>query len=95
MSCHVFYRASVEKDLDAIPEPFQRKIREAVKSLADDPRPPGFKKLAAMGNAYRIRIGQYRVGYLVVDRQLIVTVVAAAKRNEIYPLMKRRLEKQF
>ncbi len=93
MSYQIFYYASAKKDLADIPEPFQSRIRRAVRSLADDPRPPGFKRLAALGNAHRIRIGHYRVGYLVVDRQLIVTVVAAAERGKIYPLMKRRLGK--
>ena len=91
MSYQVFYRANVEKDLDAIPEPFQSTIRKAIKSLAEDPRPPGFKKLVNMGDIHRIRIGKYRVAYLIVDRRLIVTVVAVAERGKIYPLLKRRM----
>lgn len=93
MTHQVFYRANAEKDLERIPEPFQTRIREAVKSLAVNPRPPGFKKLVEMGDAYRIRVGKYRIGYLIVDRQLIVTVVAVAKRGKVYPLLKRRLHR--
>ncbi len=91
MSYQVFYRANVEKELDAIPEPYQTNIREAIRSLAGDPRPPGFKKLVNMGDTHRIRVGKYRVAYLIVDRRLIVTVVAVAERGKIYPLLKRRM----
>lgn len=91
MSYQVFYRSSAEGDLKALQEPAQTAVRDAVKSLADNPRPPGVKKLAAMGNAYRIRVGNYRIGYSIVDEKLIVTVIAIAERGRIYPIMKRRI----
>lgn len=91
MNCRVFYRAGAERDLASLRDPVQTKIRTAIKALAGNPRPPGCKKLVAMGNAYRIRVGKYRVGYLIVDRQLIVTIIAIAERGKIYPLLKRRL----
>lgn len=94
MSYRVLYRASAESDLKSVPEPVQAEIRTAVRSLADNPRPPGAKKLVDMGNAYRIRIGQYRIGYQIADgRLLVVTIVAIGDRKAIYPLLKRRLKK--
>ncbi len=91
MTYRILYRAGAEKDLERIPDPFQSSIRKAVQSLAGDPRPQGSKKLVDAGNAYRIRVGKYRIGYLVLDRQIVITVVAIAERGKIYPLLKRRL----
>ncbi len=83
--------SSVEADLAAIRQPDQAKVREAIRSLADQPRPPGVSKLAGYADVYRIRIGNYRVAYKIRDHELIVLVVAAAERGSIYRLLKRRL----
>ncbi len=83
--------SSVEADLAAIRQPDQAKVREAIRSLADQPRPSGASKLAGYADVYRIRVGQYRVAYKIHDRELIVLVVAAAERGSIYRLLKRRL----
>jgi mRNA interferase RelE/StbE len=48
-----------------------------------DPRPLGCKKLKGR-DAYRIRIGDYRVIYEINDGRLIVTVVTIGHRREVY-----------
>ena len=48
------------------------------------PRPSGCKKLSATENAYRIRVGDYRVLYEIQDRRLVVLVVRVAHRREVY-----------
>ncbi len=93
MTYTVFYRASAERDLKALQNPVQTDIRKAINALAVDPRPPGSRKLVEMSGAYRIRVGKYRIGYLIEDRRVIVTVVAIADRAAIYPILKRRLKK--
>ncbi|MDO5066500.1 MAG: type II toxin-antitoxin system RelE/ParE family toxin [Propionibacteriaceae bacterium] len=42
------------------------------------------KKLVSELTAWRIRVGNYRVIYDVLDSQLTVTVVRAAHRREVY-----------
>ena len=83
--------SSVEADLKAIARPDQAKVRDAIRSLATQPRPAGMSKLAGYADVYRIRIGNYRVVYKIRDRELIVLVVAAAERGGIYRLLRRRL----
>lgn len=56
------------------------KIEEAINSLADDPRPHGYTKLAQ--NLYRIKQGNYRVIYSVFEEFLIVTIVFFRRRGE-------------
>ncbi|MDP4186726.1 MAG: type II toxin-antitoxin system RelE/ParE family toxin [Bacteroidota bacterium] len=52
-------------------------------NLANDPRPPGCKKLKGH-QGYRIREGNYRVIYEINDKILTVTVIDAGDRKDIY-----------
>jgi mRNA interferase RelE/StbE len=51
--------------------------------LAEDPRPPGARKLQGR-DGLRVRVGDYRVIYLVEDNVLRVLVIAVGHRREIY-----------
>ena len=51
--------------------------------LENDPRPPGCKKLKGR-DAYRIRVGDYRVIYEIQDDRLIVDVVTIGDRKNVY-----------
>ena len=42
------------------------------------------KKLIVPRDLYRIRVGDYRVIYAVIDDKLIVLVVAVGHRRDIY-----------
>ena len=90
MTYRVHAYSSVESDLAAMAKPDQMRIRKAIRSLAAEPRPPGASKLAGYADVYRIRIGSHRIAYKIHDRELLVIVVAAAGRDGIYPLIKRR-----
>lgn len=92
MTYRVQSYSSVEADLAAIRQPDQANVREAIRSLSGEPRPVGVSKLAGYADVYRIRVGRYRVAYKIRDRELIVLVVAAAGRGNIYRLLKRRLQ---
>jgi len=72
-----------EKQLAKIPPPDFNRIVKAIKTLADNPRPHGYKKLTGRPG-YRIRIGNYRVIYLVEDKQLRVFVIDIGDRKSIY-----------
>jgi mRNA interferase RelE/StbE len=55
-------------------------------ALGDDPRrtDSNVKKLAGYDDRYRLRVGDYRVIYEVIDGQLVVLVVGVGHRREIY-----------
>jgi mRNA interferase RelE/StbE len=76
-------KKSVQKDLESIPKKGLQRIILAIKSLADDPRPPQSKKLSGL-EQYRLRQGDYRILYSIEDDLLIVFVVAVGHRKEIY-----------
>jgi mRNA interferase RelE/StbE len=52
--------------------------------LANNPRPFGCKKLAGAKDAYRIRVGVYRIIYTIRDNVLIVEVVKIDNRKDVY-----------
>jgi mRNA interferase RelE/StbE len=58
-------------------------IKAAIFDLSDNPRPFGYKKLKGE-DAYRIRVGDYRVIYEINDNTIIVTVVSVGHRKDIY-----------
>jgi len=60
---------------------FER-LRNAVRSLAKEPHPPGVRKIRGADKAYRIRVGNYRVVYDVYDSDNLVLILQVARRNE-------------
>ncbi|MEN0085769.1 MAG: type II toxin-antitoxin system RelE/ParE family toxin [Leifsonia sp.] len=62
----------------------RRRILMAVTELEADPRPAGVKKLSGYDDAWRIRIGDYRALYEIVDDTVLVTVFRVAHRRDVY-----------
>jgi len=58
-------------------------IKTAIASLSENPRPYGYKKLKGE-EAYRIRIGDYRIIYEIDNDKIIVSVVSVGHRKEVY-----------
>ncbi|MES1250311.1 MAG: type II toxin-antitoxin system RelE/ParE family toxin [Chitinophaga rupis] len=74
---------SAQKQLNKLPNTIATRIEDKMMELEQDPRPPGCKKLKGR-DAYRIRIGDYRVIYEIQDGKLIVTVITIGHRREVY-----------
>lgn len=62
----------------------QQRVRAAIDLLAENPRPPGCTKLAGEDDVYRVRVGDLRVLYEVVDDRLVVLVVRVGHRRDVY-----------
>lgn len=77
------FRKSVGKDLDPIPKRDVQRIVSAIRSLADDPRPPQSIRLSG-AEKYRLRCGVYRVLYEILDDVLVVCVVKVGHRKDVY-----------
>ena len=61
---------------------FER-LRVAIRSLANEPRPHGVRKIKGAERAYRIRVGSYRVVYEVYDdNEQLVLILQVARRTE-------------
>lgn len=84
MPYQVFMNPKVEKILSKIDQEASRKIRDKIRSLADDPRNNGCIKLAGEKNAYRVRVGDYRIIYEIYDAKILVLVVNVGHRKDVY-----------
>ena len=73
----------VEKDLRKVPSALLPKVLSAIQGLADDPRPRGSLKLTAR-EGHRLRVGRFRILYLVDDKSATVTVTDVRARPEAY-----------
>ena len=83
MRCTVQILRRAQRALSALPQRDFERIRDAIFALADDPRPPGCAKLSGR-EAWRIRVGQYRVIYEIDDANRIVTVLDIGHRRDVY-----------
>jgi mRNA interferase RelE/StbE len=70
--------------LAALPRGEQQRVRAAIDLLADNPRPPGCTKLTGEDDAYRVRVGVYRIVYEVRDDRLLVHVVRVGHRRDVF-----------
>ena len=79
----VYIKRSVEKELDRLSKEVHDRIIKRLLTLRDNPRPPGTKKLFAQ-EEYRIRVGDYRILYLIKEKEKKVEIVSVAHRKEVY-----------
>ncbi len=80
----VVYRPRAARQIEKLPRDVQDQLRPAIAALATDPRPHNCKKLVGPGGFWRIRVGQYRVIYLIEDRIRVVTISEAVNRRDAY-----------
>jgi len=83
LSYTVFIEKAAQKALSRIPRPAQDRLIEAIRSLGEEPRPRGTKKLAGR-EAWRLRVGSYRIIYEIEDNRLLVLVVQIGHRQSVY-----------
>ncbi len=84
MTFRIEWRPRARKAFLALDKPVRRRIGEAVEALAADPRPAAAKMITGAHGVLRIRVGDYRVLYTIDEGQLIVLVLDAGHRSEIY-----------
>jgi len=75
---------AARKQLASLPTSVHYKIIEDLSGLSLLPRPPGSKKLKGYKNAYRVRVGDYRIIYEIEDKVLRILVIAIGHRKNIY-----------
>lgn len=84
MTYQVAVDRSVLKFLLKQDAPLVRRIRAAIGVLAEDPRPDGCRKLVGLDDCFRVRVGDYRILYQVLDAETQVLVYRVAHRKEAY-----------
>lgn len=60
------------------------RLKDAIRALAEDPRPQGSLQLSGGDGEFRIRVGDYRIIYDVQDDELMILVLRVGHRREVY-----------
>ena len=82
-SYRLLIKPSAVKELEAVPREYRRRLATRMRELATQPRPPGAEKLSGH-DLYRVRQGNYRILYEIIDHDLIVLVIKIGHRREVY-----------
>jgi mRNA interferase RelE/StbE len=80
----VRFRASARKEMESLGVTLTARIFSKIEVLSANPRPAGCKKLKDSGGLWRIRIGDYRVVYVIDDAHKAVEILRIRHRSEVY-----------
>jgi mRNA interferase RelE/StbE len=83
-SYSIIIRSSAQKELDALSDEWFARIDRKIAALAATPRPAGCAKLRGYRDQWRIRVGDYRVLYIIDDADREVSILRVAHRREAY-----------
>ena len=83
MSYQVYLKRTAEKELNRLPTKVHNRIVKRLTSLRDNLRPLGVKKLYSR-EGYRIRVGGYRILYIINKLEKKVEIISIAHRKEVY-----------
>ena len=72
-----------QKQLDKLSDNIAEPILEAIISLEENPRPQSYQKLKGR-DGYRIRVGNYRIIYDILNVELLIDIIALGHRKDIY-----------
>ena len=74
---------TAHRQIRRLPTQTQERVNSAITRLAENPRPPGAKKLTAR-DGYRVRVGDYRILYQVDDGAKVVIIYRVMSRGDVY-----------
>jgi mRNA interferase RelE/StbE len=84
---NLLYSKQAAKYIKKQDKPTRKRIREALLTLAENPYQRGvldINSLKGVDSAFRLRVGDFRILYEVKDKELIIYVISAGNRGDIY-----------
>ena len=78
------FAASALREFKALERALQRRVGTRIDHLANNPFPPGVKKLQGELSFYRIRVGDYRVIYRIDGKRVVIMVLKIGHRRDVY-----------
>ncbi len=73
-----------EKDLKRMERNVKNRVVTAISNLKDEPRPLGCRKIQSEEGVWRIRVGDWRIGYFIDDVKQEINIIRIAHRKEFY-----------
>ena len=80
----VVFTNAARKELKRLPFSMEHRILKKIMDLRENPRPMGCIKLSGDEAVWRIRVGDYRVLYLIDDMKRVVDIVYVRHRRNAY-----------
>ena len=77
-------KPAARKELEALPDNVLSRVMRKLEALGETPRPAGCKKLKGSKDQWRVRVGDWRVVYIIDDAAKVVSVTRIAHRREVY-----------
>lgn len=73
-----------ERELKRLDRPVKNRVVKAILDLASNPRPAGCLKVKSEEGVWRVRVTDWRIGYMIDDASSEVTVIRIGHRSEFY-----------
>ena len=80
----IAFTPAAQRQLASLDPPTQRRVAHRIEALGSAPRPPGAEALKGGQGELRIRIGDWRIIYIVRDAELLVLVIKIGHRRDVY-----------
>jgi mRNA interferase RelE/StbE len=81
---NVTITARAERELRRLDRSTKNRVVTAVLGLSSTPRPAGCLKVKSEEGVWRIRVGDWRIGYQIDDTSSEVTIIRIGHRREFY-----------
>ena len=80
----IVFARTARKELESLPHTIAARILKKVELLALNPKPSDSKKLHGHSSLWRIRVGEYRVIYIIDNDKKVVDVAIVRHRSDAY-----------
>jgi mRNA interferase RelE/StbE len=80
----VIIGSRAERELRRLDRPIKNRIVTSSLALGENPRPHGCLKVKTREGLWRIRVGDWRIGYQIDDENRLVTIATIGHRSEFY-----------
>ncbi len=77
-------KPSARKELEALPDEMLVRVLQKIETLRTAPRPAGCKKLKGYKDQWRVRVGAWRVLYIIDNPAKLISITRIAHRREVY-----------
>jgi mRNA interferase RelE/StbE len=77
-------KPSARKELEALPDDILARFLQKMEALRAAPRPAGCKELKGYKDQWRVRVGDWRVVYIINDAVKLISITRIAHRREVY-----------
>ncbi|MBM3945806.1 MAG: type II toxin-antitoxin system RelE/ParE family toxin [SAR202 cluster bacterium] len=78
------YRRGAFRELERLPKLDHQRVRQRIGDLRSDPRPPGSEKYKGQENTWKIRVGNYRVVYVLDFQHHLIWITRIAYGHGAY-----------